>query len=322
MFGCEWNKSSTTFKYEREQWIEFNRKRIDHAIEWSVWLRAEIWSIECDSMFFFKKKNVILSAKTNYEKNMILYFAFVLNTDSVFLIIYSLNVLKIDQIKIISNLNVDVSFCVLNENILTNELLFQIQFDQYIHVLTNFEFAIKNDSFKKIMQFFDFRNKLVLMMINETHLIKNWVEWRSEYDRLNELKSILFRFVSIFAISATFTDDLIKKFVNNLKLNDDVKIIKKSIDRENIFYNVQVIHSEFEDFRFLIFSADAIVKKMIIYENSIAVFKKMMKSLIDFYTTNEATFNQAHVVIKCYNEKMFESEKKNMRWFFQFKFVY
>ena len=123
--------------------------------------------------YFLNEKNVVLSTKTNYEKNIILYSAFVLNIDSVFLIIYSLNVLKIDQNKIISNINVFVNFCILNDDILINELLNQIRLDQHIHILTNFEIAMKNDSFKKIMQFFVFRNKFVLMIINETHLITN-----------------------------------------------------------------------------------------------------------------------------------------------------
>lgn len=104
---------------------------------------------------------------------MNLYFAFILNTNSVFLIIYSLNILKIVQIKIISNINVFVNFCILNDDILIDELLNQIKFNQYIHVLTNFEIATKNDLLKKIMQFFVFYNKLVLMIINEIYLITN-----------------------------------------------------------------------------------------------------------------------------------------------------
>ena len=120
---------------------------------------------------FLNKKNVVLSTKINYEKNMILYFTFFLNTNSVSLIIYSLNVLKIDQNKIISNINAFVSFCILNDDILIDKLLNQIRLDQHIHVLINFEIAIKNDSFKKIMQFFVFRDKFVLMIINEAHLI-------------------------------------------------------------------------------------------------------------------------------------------------------
>ena len=97
------------------------------------------------------------------------------------------------------------------------------------------------------------------------------------------MRNILFRTVSIFVISTTFTKKLIKKIVNNLKLNENVKIIQKFIDRENIFYNVQIIKFfEFEKFRFLIFNINAFIKKIIIYENFIVAFKKMMKTLIVF----------------------------------------
>ena len=120
----------------------------------------------------------------------------------------------------------------------------------------------------------------------------------------------MFRIVSIFVISTTFTKKLIKKIVNNLKLNENVKIIQKFIDRENIFYNVQIIKFfEFKNFRFLIFNISAFISKIIIYKNFIVAFKKMMKILIDFYVTNEITSNQTRIVIKCYNEKMFEFEK-------------
>jgi hypothetical protein len=57
----------------------------------------QIKIIQC----FFDERNVIFFAKTEYEKNMILYSLFILKIDIIILLIFSLNVLKMNQNKII-----------------------------------------------------------------------------------------------------------------------------------------------------------------------------------------------------------------------------
>jgi hypothetical protein len=74
----------------------------------------QIKTIQC----FFDERNVIFFAKTEYEKNMIMYSLFVLKIDIIILLIFSLNVLKMNQNRIIQKLNTNVNSCILNDEII------------------------------------------------------------------------------------------------------------------------------------------------------------------------------------------------------------
>ncbi len=103
-------------------------------------------------------------------------------------------------------------------------------------------------------------------------------------------------------------NQLIIQFIDNLKFNDDVKIIKKSIDRKDLFFSMQQIHHisliNFEDFRFLIFIFDVNISliKIIVYEDFINNLVQMKKTLFWFYTKVEASSNEINQIIRCYNE--------------------
>ncbi len=118
-----------------------------------------------------------------------------------------------------------------------------------------------------------------------------------------------------FAISAILRNQLTAQLVDTLKFNVDVKIIKKFVDREDLFFAIQQIHHfslfNFEDLRFLIFVSDVntFLIKIIVYEDFINNLVQMKETLILFYIKVEATSNQVNQAIRCYNEKMFETKK-------------
>jgi hypothetical protein len=126
---------------------------------------------------------------------------------------------------------------------------------------------------------------------------------------------MLFKFVSFFAISTILRNQLIIQLVNNLKFNENVKIIKKSIDRKDLFFSMQQIHHisliNFEDLRFLIFVFDVNISliKIIVYEDFINNFVQMKEILIRFYMKVETSLSKINQIIRCYNEKMFETKK-------------
>jgi hypothetical protein len=121
--------------------------------------------------------------------------------------------------------------------------------------------------------------------------------------------------VLFFAISAILRDQLTAQLVDTLRFNVDVKVIKKFVNREDLFFSIQQIHhfslSNFEDLRFLIFVFDVNTSlvKIIVYEDFINNLVQMKEALIQFYIKDEATSNQVNQAIRCYNEKMFETEK-------------
>jgi hypothetical protein len=129
----------------------------------------QIKIIQC----FFDERDVILFAKTKYEKSMILYSLFILKIDIIILLIFSLNVLKMNQSKIIQRLNANVNLCILNDEIIIATLLNEIKTRTYIHILTNSKFALFNVFFRKILQIFEFCDRICFVVIDETHLMKD-----------------------------------------------------------------------------------------------------------------------------------------------------
>ncbi len=121
-----------------------------------------------------------------------------------------------------------------------------------------------------------------------------------------------------FVTSTILSDQLTAQLVNILRFNVDVKIIKKIVNRENLFFSIQQIHhlsfSNFEDLRFLIFVFDinTLLIKIIVYEDFINNLVQMKKTLIQFYMKFDATSSQVSKVIRCYNKKMFETKKLNI----------
>jgi hypothetical protein len=104
---------------------------------------------------------------------MILYSLFVLKIDIIILLIFFLNALKMNQNKIIQRLNVNVNSCILNDEIIIVTFLNEIKTKTYFHILINSKFALFNVFFKKVLQDFEFCDRICFVVINETHLMKN-----------------------------------------------------------------------------------------------------------------------------------------------------
>ncbi len=178
-----------------------------------------------------------------------------------------------NQYKIIQKLNVNVKSCILNDDIIIKTLLNEIKTRMYIHILTSLKFALFNVSFRKVLQIFDFCDRIYLVIIDEIYLMKNWFNWRIKYDRFYELRSILFRIIFLFVILIIFENELIAKFIKKLRFSENVKFIHESMKRKKIFFNVQNIHVvfivNFENLRFLIANVNQSLRKIILYEERI-----------------------------------------------------
>ena len=168
--NCENDQQSFSSKMRFENFFDSTNFELIFKLK-----RIHIYSSKSNQLkiikCFINDRNVVFSAKTDYDKNMILYFAFALNFDDITLLIYSLNVLKIDQNKIIRKLKTKVNSYVVNDEIMTDELLNEIENEKYIHILINFEFVLFNIFFRNVLQTFFFRNRFFLIVIDEIYLI-------------------------------------------------------------------------------------------------------------------------------------------------------
>ena len=262
-------------------------------------------------------RDVLLSAKMGYGKSMILYSQSALKPDTISLLIMPLNTLEVDQANAIKKMHAEVSPCILNAETMKDnaELLSRIKLGMHTHVLTSPEFALSNESVQEVFQTPGFRDCLVLIAIDEVHLVEDWASWRPDYGRLKELQSILPHSVPFFATLATVGDKLAKKLIVNLRLNANVKILKESIDREDLFFNVRMLHvastTSFEDLRFLT-TVIGSLPKVIIYGDSIALLIRIKETLTKFYREAGGDITRARRAIRCYNGPMSEAEKTSI----------
>lgn len=63
--------------------------------------------------------------------------------------------------------------CILNGKTMTKELLNEIQSGVYTHVLTAPEIAISNKEFRRDLQHPNVQQRLVLVAIDEVHLVED-----------------------------------------------------------------------------------------------------------------------------------------------------
>ena len=235
-----------------------------------------------------KGQDVPLLAKTGYGKSMVFYLQSALKPDTISLLIMPLNALEVDQANAITKINAEVSPYILNADTMRDnaELLNRIELGRHTHVLTSPELALSNKEIQRVFQTPGFKDCLALIAINEVHLVEDWAEWRLDYGRLRELRSILPCFVSFFATLATVGDKLARRLIVNLRLNANVNVLKESIDQSNLFFNVQLLHVSssisFEDLQFLTANI-SLLPKVIIYGDLIALLIRIKESLTRFY---------------------------------------
>ena len=272
-------------------------------------------------------KDVILIAKTGYGKSMVFHSIPALVKNTVAVILMPLNALQDDQIDSIRKLKIDsnthMNPCVLNGETKTPALLKAIRRGEYTHILTSPEMAlgfgpnqtIKND-FRAVLSSADFQDRLSLLAIDEAHIIEAWGhEFRKAYSRIGELRSILPRTVPFFATSATLDDATLRKVTESLRFREDNLLIKReSLDRDDLFFNIQAIRDtfkSFQDLRFLIEPQDDKLLKQVVYGGSITELMKMTETLRGFQQeTTKCAAEKARTVIRIYHSEMSALEKK------------
>jgi superfamily II DNA helicase RecQ len=84
---------------------------------------------------------------------------------------------------------------------------------------------------------------LTCVAIDEAHLVEDWKDFRKEYGRLGWFRQYIAREIPFLAVSATLDPKAICKLRDSVSFRPglDTHIIKTSIDRPEIFINIQSI---------------------------------------------------------------------------------
>ena len=84
-----------------------------------------------------------------------------------------------------------------------------------------------------------FKERLSLVVIDESHLVSQWGRgFRAEYARLGCLRSLFGNDVPWFACSATLDNEALKVLMKGAGFQDDVSIMRTSIDRPELLIRI------------------------------------------------------------------------------------
>jgi superfamily II DNA helicase RecQ len=180
----------------------------------------------------YRRKDLILIAKTSFGKSMILQAVSILMQKSITLVILPLDQIGKDQMEYITRIGGNP--CHLNTETLDSRLLSRIRKAEFTHILLSPELAI-GDKFRSVVIDPVVNDQLSLVVIDEAHLVSQWGRnFRTDYARLSQLRSLLGRSLPWFACSATLDDTTLKSLIERASFPKDVDIMRTSIDRPEL----------------------------------------------------------------------------------------
>lgn len=136
----------------------------------------------------YKRKDLILIAKTSFGKSMILQAVSLLIRKSTTVVVLPLDQVGLEQTEYIARIGGRPFF--LNADTISMKVLTDIQNGKHTHVLISPELAI-SDKFHATAIHPAFKERLGLVVIDEAHLVSQWGRsFRTAYARLGQLRSL------------------------------------------------------------------------------------------------------------------------------------
>ena len=186
----------------------------------------------------FACRDLILIAKTSFGKSVLLQAPSAIVPNSTSLLILPLDKIGEEQYEKIARFP-QARPCLLKRDTVTSALLEDVKAGKYTHVLLGPEQALSQE-FRKVIRDPHFQKRLVMVAIDEAHLISQWGDdFRKDYAHLVALRGLISQTVPILACSATMDASTLKKVIQTAGFKPDVRIIRTSIDRPEISYIVQ-----------------------------------------------------------------------------------
>lgn len=227
------------------------------------------------------RKDLILIAQTSFGKSMILQAVSLLLAKSITLVIIPLDRIGTEQTKYIEDIGGRP--CFLNGETFSSRLLEEIKAGKFTHILLSPELAI-SDKFCQTAIHSSFQERLALVVVDEVHLVMQWgKDFRTDYARLHQLRSLFGRDVPWFACSATLDEKSLRAVTEGLGFQKDVEILRTSINRPELLIQVAWIpkggHQKALALRFLFDNAP---------DQPVFRPSQIPKTLIFFDTKNDA----------------------------------
>jgi superfamily II DNA helicase RecQ len=180
----------------------------------------------------YKRKDLILIAKTSFGKSMVLQAAPILMCRSITIVLLPLDRIAQEQAEYITGIGGRP--CILNAETFNKGILVDIRDGKYTHILLSPELAV-GDKFHDTATYPMLKERLGLVVVDEAHLVSQWgEEFRKEYARVGQLRGLFGDSVPWFACSATLDAATLEKVKKGVSFDEDVTIMRTSIDRPEL----------------------------------------------------------------------------------------
>ncbi|KAL6408078.1 DNA helicase, ATP-dependent, RecQ type [Ilyonectria robusta] len=257
--------------------LETAVKRMDDAqlsskIESIVGFRPRAGQVQAIRRLVIEEDDLILIAPTGWGKSVV-FQAVPALAGGICIMIMPLMLLQEDQAAAISRIP-GCKPCILNAGTNSKALLDDIKRGAYTHVLVGPEIVL-SARFKAVLNDPTFRSKLVLVAIDEAHVVWEWGEsFRKHYSQLVVLRSLISSTVPWLACSATLDPQTLAKVRDLCGFEASVHIQRSSVDRPDIFISLKQIEhppATFKDLEFLIKPVEQAVKDAVVeYSSNLA----------------------------------------------------
>ncbi|KAI0998174.1 hypothetical protein K3495_g10018 [Podosphaera aphanis] len=206
-------------------------------------------------MCVVRGNDLILLAKTSFGKSLIPQSIPFILQGSIVIVILPLNVIGHKQCSKLAALPGARPIHVSSENFHLNGALVDIRSGAYTHIYISPE-LICNPTIFDILTDPTFKMHVVLVVINELHLVENWKHFRKEYALLYKRRSML-KSVPFVGLTATCDQHTLVAIKEIIRSRLDTTIIRTEVDRAEISITFKKIaQSKFSAFESLYFILD------------------------------------------------------------------
>jgi superfamily II DNA helicase RecQ len=196
--------------------------------------------VEAIHFLIFHRVDLILITKRSFGKSVVLQAPSAIIPDSITIVIIPLNKVGEEQLLKIGSIPA-AKPCLITSDTISEKLLTEVQEGKYTHILMGPELAI-GPAFQRVCTTPEFQRKVILVAVDEAHLVQQWgSEFRPAYAQLSALRSRLPSNIPWFACSATLDAATLKEVKRSVSFNENMRLIRTSVDRPEVCYIVQKI---------------------------------------------------------------------------------
>ncbi|XP_014669492.1 PREDICTED: ATP-dependent DNA helicase Q-like SIM [Priapulus caudatus] len=164
-------------------------------------------------------------------------------TDSSLLVISPLQSLMVDQVRALTDFGIKATFVGEMQN--DSNVDTEIEKGHFSIVFASPEAVLTSTRWRRVLTRGRFQQTLKAVAVDEAHCITQWgADFRQEYARLNEIRSVIASDTPFLALTATATEGMRKEIFKSLQMSSDSTTVAIIPERTNIRYTFQKVKKD------------------------------------------------------------------------------